>query len=462
MKTLKLLQKQLLLIMVLLTGGLGFSYAATPFITVWNTANTRSGLAGTGGAPLSGANQVRVPVFATAAGVKFSGSYKKVGENESTRVFFTDYAVPVEGAISNGTQIDFGATGIYELVISSVSGGSALFQFSGGANPCRGDRNRLVNVTQWGDVITFDQPGTFRACAQLDITASDTPVLSGSMASMFQGCTSMVGTSAISNWNVQNVTSFQNFFLNVKLNQSLGSWNLKNATDLTGIIQNTLMDCANFSLTLRGWADNSETPTGAYTLGSLPTTIKYYNDQAAYDAIFTTKGWTYTNKGIADDPLSFSATCTAPLPVTFAGLTASISNKQLLVKWKTVSEQNNDKFIVYISNNGKDWKETGTVYTKAENGNSNQILDYEYTVSTNNLQLASISLIAALISVCLLFSRRKRLIGAVALFTSMFFASCTKNELALQDYIKNGIYVKVTQIDKDGKTSSDSDVVFAK
>lgn len=460
METLKLLQKQLLLIIVLLASSMGFSYADTPFITIWKTDNAATNLASTDAAA-SGVNTVRFRVPVT--GGTFSGSYIKVGADESTRVTITNAA-----GGTDGYTITTAEAGEYELTISSTAG-AFVFNF-GNSTPAKpytyksaGDRLKITNIKQWGDIYTFAYQQAFSGCQNLDITATDAPKLSGSMAQLFKYCDNLVGTASFTNWDLTNVTAINGIFLSAKkFNQSLAGWNLKNVTNITGMFDGaTALSCNNFSLTIKGWADNADTPTGL-GLSALPTSLKYYNDQSAYNTLFTTKAWSYTGKGTANE-LQYAPDCVTPLPVTFAGITASISNKQLLVKWKTVSEHNNDKFIVYISNNGKDWKETGTVKTKAENGNSNQILDYEYTVNTNNLQLASISLLAALISVCLLFSRRKRLAGAVVvLFGIAFFASCTKNELALQDYIKDGVYVKVTQIDKDGKTTSDSDIVYVK
>ncbi|MEG0917392.1 MAG: BspA family leucine-rich repeat surface protein, partial [Myroides sp.] len=69
-------------------------------------------------------------------------------------------------------------------------------------------------------------------------------------------------------WNVSNVVDMRNMFYDARaFNQSLGNWNLKNIPvesyviyGFRGIIDHSGLDCNNYYLTLKGWAENPDTP----------------------------------------------------------------------------------------------------------------------------------------------------------------------------------------------------------
>ncbi|MFD1630324.1 T9SS type A sorting domain-containing protein [Pseudopedobacter beijingensis] len=79
-----------------------------------------------------------------------------------------------------------------------------------------------------------------------------------------------------------------------------------------------------------------------------------------------------TNNGLA------AYTSEGALPVSLSDFTASIKNGRNTLIWKTHSESNNDKFEVQRSGDGQNFETIATVYSKAENGNSNTVLDYQY------------------------------------------------------------------------------------
>lgn len=66
-----------------------------------------------------------------------------------------------------------------------------------------------------------------------------------------------------------------------------------------------------------------------------------------------------------------------PLPVELLEFKAQAGNKQVYVNWKTATEINNSHFTVERSTNGMDYQTIDIVTSKAENGNSNQVLAYE-------------------------------------------------------------------------------------
>ncbi len=69
-----------------------------------------------------------------------------------------------------------------------------------------------------------------------------------------------------------------------------------------------------------------------------------------------------------------------PLPVILSPLSFQNSNGSGNLLWKTYSEQNNQKFEILQSADGTQFQPIGQVASKAANGNSQNILPYEFTI----------------------------------------------------------------------------------
>jgi len=70
------------------------------------------------------------------------------------------------------------------------------------------------------------------------------------------------------------------------------------------------------------------------------------------------------------------------LPVTFLSFIAQKNYSQVVLKWSTANEKNNQGFNIERSSDGRNWSKIGSVNSKAINGNSNTDLSYVY----NDLQ----------------------------------------------------------------------------
>ncbi|MFN7675231.1 BspA family leucine-rich repeat surface protein [Flavobacterium sp.] len=251
------------------------------------------------------------------------------------------------------------------------------------------DRSRLLDVEQWGSTVWTSMQSAFFGCNNLNITATDIPVLSSctNMSSMFQGCSSLNGPANINSWNTSAVTimtsmfngalsfnqsigswntasviTMQNMFVwassfnqnigswntgavtnmssmfssasafnqNIgswntgavtimssmfinatAFNQNLGSWNLNASVNLTNMLNNSGMDCANYSATLVGWNANVTCPTGR-TLGAAGRTYGPTATAARANLVLATgsggKGWTITG----DTPFAVGAASSSP------------------------------------------------------------------------------------------------------------------------------------------------------
>jgi len=111
------------------------------------------------------------------------------------------------------------------------------------------------------------------------------------MSDMFLGATAF--NQNISAWNTAAVSNmFRMFWSANSFNQNIGSWALNPGVNLTNMLDDSGMDCNNYSTTLMGWSANPSTPNGR-TLGATGRQFGT-NAVAARTNLTTTKGWTIT------------------------------------------------------------------------------------------------------------------------------------------------------------------------
>jgi gliding motility-associated-like protein len=185
------------------------------------------------------------------------------------------------------------------------------------------DRNRLLEVEQWGTTVWTVMGSAFYGCANLQVTATDVPNLSSviNMSQMFRACTNLNSPSNIGSWNTSAAANMQAMFfgassfnqnignwntagvIDVSLmfnsaaafNQNLGAWTLNSSVNMTNMLNSCGMDCINYSATLNGWNANPLTPNSR----SLGATGRQYGTNAVAAVNNLTlatgsggKGWT--------------------------------------------------------------------------------------------------------------------------------------------------------------------------
>ena len=100
------------------------------------------------------------------------------------------------------------------------------------------NKSRLLDVEQWGTTAWTSMASAFQGCNNLNITATDIPVLTSctSMQSMFSGCTTLNGPSNINSWNTGAVTNMSSMFQGATaFNQPIGSWNTAAVTAMSNM-----------------------------------------------------------------------------------------------------------------------------------------------------------------------------------------------------------------------------------
>jgi surface protein len=99
-----------------------------------------------------------------------------------------------------------------------------------------GDKLKILKIKQWGDIPWASFANSFLGCSNLDVTALDSPNLSGvtSISSIFFLCSNLVNSNgSIGNWNTSTISNMGEVFRGCTLfNKNIGNWNTSNVTNM--------------------------------------------------------------------------------------------------------------------------------------------------------------------------------------------------------------------------------------
>lgn len=158
---------------------------------------------------------------------------------------------------TGAVTIDFGAPGTYTV---SVCGTFGRIFFNN-----TGDREKLMDITQWGDNAWTAMSSAFHGCVNLTGTFTDTPNVSAvtSLVNMFRGASNFNGD--ISGWDTSNVTTMTAAFYDASLfNQSLNSWD----TGLVNTLSNMFRGAVSFNQPLGDWNTSNVTSLNSMFSGA--------------------------------------------------------------------------------------------------------------------------------------------------------------------------------------------------
>ena len=198
--------------------------------TITIAASHRYGLFGTN-------NQREVTITVNEAGSadNFITTWRTTTANESITIPTTgtgyNYTVHWgDGSSESGQTGDathrYASAGDYEV---SIAGVFPRIYFSN-----RGDKSKIRDVTQWGDIAWTSMAYAFEGANNLTVTATDVPDLSGvtDMGGMFWDATSF--NQDIGGWNTEKVTYMGRMFDGAtSFNQDIGGWNTASVTSMS-------------------------------------------------------------------------------------------------------------------------------------------------------------------------------------------------------------------------------------
>ena len=156
----------------------------------------------------------------------------------------------------------------------------------------------------------------------------------------------------------------------------------------------------------------------------------------------------------------FVKTQTGVLPVTFGDISAIIRGGSLFVNFTSLTEENNDRFIIEASADGKNFTQIGTLKSTAKGGNSDVAIPYSFSLNTNSLGIAGMAGFGLFALLCFATRRNRGLFAVAAIICAASFISCNRNVEELSVNAGENIYIRIAQVDKDG-TKTYSKVVKA-
>jgi surface protein len=257
--------------------------------------------------------------------------------------------------VTGSQAITFATAGDYDV---SISGDFPRISINNGI-----DKDKLIDIKQWGNIVWSNFSSAFRGASNLVGTFTDAPNLANVTVfeNLFRDCSSfsanlsswdvsnvtsfkeaflIFGVTApstpvsglgywdmssattisamlrnqtnynedLSSWNVSNVTNMSNtFFGATSFDQNLSAWDIANVTNFTNFAKNTTFSTSNYDAILIGW---ESTLQGTYPNGSGYTPIisinfggaEYTGGGAAADArasLINNFSWSITDGGIA-------------------------------------------------------------------------------------------------------------------------------------------------------------------
>ncbi len=153
----------------------------------------------------------------------------------------------------------------------------------------------------------------------------------------------------LNNWNTEKVANMQQMFWHARaFNQHLGNWNLNQLNNAKDMLNYCGIDCPNYSETLLGWSNNTNTPNNI-NFGAIG---RKYSDVAlivsARNNLINNNGWTIS--GDAEEP-----GC-SPLPIKLYSFSVEQVKDVVYIDWVSLCEINNCLYAVYKSKDGKNWE----------------------------------------------------------------------------------------------------------
>ena len=257
----------------------------TSFITTWRTTTSNE--------------TITIPIIATS-------TYNYSITTSDGRTF---------NNISGGKTITFATAGDYDV---SISGIFPRFFFNNG-----GDKTKLIDIKQWGNIVWTSFERSFRGATNLTGSFTDAPNLTNAtnMSYMFRDASSFNGD--ISSWNVSSVTNMADMFFRASaFNRDISSWDTSNVTKINSMFNRAV----SFNQPIGSWNMSSVTNMSAMFFGatSFDQNISNWNITSVTTFVNFAAGVTFSTSNYDAILIGWEATLQAAFP-NGSGYTPNIS-----------------------------------------------------------------------------------------------------------------------------------------
>ena len=150
----------------------------------------------------------------------------------------------------------YSSAGVYQV---RIVGSQVRFYFNN-----TGDKLKILDISQWDTVYRFSDRD-FYGCANLTISATDIPDISGTISFRytFTSCSNLKSLPFMPFWDVSKITNFYRTFMGCsQFNENLSSWVVSSATDMTDMFNG----CTSFNQDISSWnVSNVTTMIGLFS-----------------------------------------------------------------------------------------------------------------------------------------------------------------------------------------------------
>jgi surface protein len=196
-------------------------YVSNLFVSTWNTSLNSTGS--------SNKTSITLPLEA-------SGIYS----------FVVDWGDGISSFVDAWDSVNvthtYATEGVY---IIQINGTIVGFRFNNG-----GDKLKILNIGQWGNLRVGNNNGYFYGATNLDSDATDSLDLTGTttLYNMFNDASSLTGD--LSGWNTSNVENMQSMFRDASsFTSNLSGWDVSTVTSMS----NMFLSAAIFNSNLNMW-----------------------------------------------------------------------------------------------------------------------------------------------------------------------------------------------------------------
>jgi len=202
-----------------------------------------------------------------------------------------DIVVATFDNLSGEQTITLPSSGVYDLEIKAKEvNGFNRIQFNNG-----GDRLKITDIKQWGDVVWSSFGRAFLGCENMLVTATDVPNLSNvtNVERMFRSASS--ANPDTTNWDVSNVTNMSFMFANASsANPDTSNWNVSSVSTMSYMFDNSNISVENLTACYENWSQLSLQNNVSFGAGS----TKYNaSGQAGRDILVNTYNWIIEDGG---------------------------------------------------------------------------------------------------------------------------------------------------------------------
>lgn len=270
-----------------------------PFVTTWKTDNPGE----------SDDRSISIPMKAGGYGFTIDwgdGTTENYNANEGNDVLhYLSHTYPVAGVYEVKIRGDFPRIAFNNL----------------------GDKDKILEVKQWGDIEWSSMEYAFYGASNLNVTAADAPDLSNvtSMKEMFRNASSFNGE--IGHWNTETIVSMESMFqeatafnqsignLDVSLvettagmfmdaeafDQDLGNWNIGSIEAMEEMFDNSGMSVQNYDATITGWSSYVVTNHEPKNIELGAAGLAYCTSIDARNSLIGNHGWAISGDSVAGD-----------------------------------------------------------------------------------------------------------------------------------------------------------------